>query len=165
LKEKLEQEGRVASKEEKVIMRRWKRMYRQQEEDLDVVRFGGVKHFIAGIPQPPLTENSDDKEGSENAEDADMQGEDPTLVIHLESENSGNLGKRKADDVNDSCKRVCGSGVSGKGVCKSTVVLAIQDVGSGVCVRIRRGWRSLLEKTRLGWRKTRKQPTLGLPGN
>ena len=56
-----------------------------------------------------------------------------SLFIQFEDAISANLGKRKADDVIESCKRVCGSGVSPIGVCESVVLHSSQDVGVGGC--------------------------------
>ncbi|KAM0872242.1 hypothetical protein ACQ4PT_038844 [Festuca glaucescens] len=110
---KMEQRVAVGAPEEKLAMKHWRRLFREQADELDAVRYGGVKHFIAGIPEPPATDESDDNIDLPVAADVDgfvtqVMGTDQLtnlstgaygkLVIQFEEVTAGSMGKRKAED-------------------------------------------------------------------
>jgi hypothetical protein len=142
-----EQRAAVDAPEEKLAMKRWRRLFREQAAELDVVRYGGVKHFIAGIPEPPATDESDDNSDLPVAADVDgsvnqVTGTDQLtnlssaahakLVIKFEEVTAASMGKMKAEDVSESCKRVCAGSVGDVGVCEGSIVHVIEEVGVGV---------------------------------
>jgi hypothetical protein len=142
---KTEQRAAVGAPEKMLAMKRWRRLFREQAAELDVVRYGGVKHFIAGIPEPPATDESDDNSDLPVAADVDgsvtqVMGTDQLtdlpsgakLVIQFEEVTAASMGKRKTEDVSESCKHVCASSVGDMGVCEGSIVHVIEEAGVGV---------------------------------
>lgn len=79
----------------KLPRRQWRRLFREQEEEREAIRFAGVKHFATGIPPPSGGISDDASDGATSATAKAVNGN--LMVTFSEGESSKILGKRKGD--------------------------------------------------------------------